>query len=456
MICRLYGFLRIMRYSCLLLLSILKFSVWRLFRRLVYSVYTQMRIRLPLLLCFICLLTCSLVFGISDAYAQDPTSTDTPAATATPTNSSIYSTPTVAPTGNYQCNGEQPIGWMTVTPDAYWLMQCGFCVTPVSSTNWFGENPFNITGTPVFGDTPTPVSTATITPTPDNLNFTDNVTSVINYATAIDPALPAVDYYGEYLDKLYYDASNGKISFWTPDIGTSVFYEVSFKIATSGILPARSGFGDRHVQLKITNDSLSLLEVDLDLDGIYEIQLTSGQSYIDIFYECNHTIICNYQYTYLINAIGHGASSTYRDFSAQVSVENNFASHKYVYYNIEWWRGLFYFIPPTPTPTTVPITDCSEVDPAEDGSTGGMGNEFTLPNISLGWGRCMSLGGWNISLTWAQAFIPTLPDSWTVPGIEICFVPIEFGELNLFGLGVDLDLIAAVMAGVLIIRIIRQ
>lgn len=440
MICRRYGFLPILRCLCLHQLYNQRRWGWLSYLRSACSAYILMLIRLLLLLCCIFLLTFSPVLGIDHASAQDPTSTDTPSDTPTPTNAPIFTDPTLVPTGHYVCTGNQPIGWGTVTPDPYWLMQCGMCITPDSS-DFFGDNPFDITSTPDPNITPT--VTPTITATPQN-DLLDAALRVGGMPVPIE--IPTNEFRTTTSDLLTYGQIGGinitdTAPQYTPITG-SIKLEIAYNLVDhvgttygEGIKlivfpPNSSGL----VLNCISGSCSSFIDTDSQAKQVWIVNTISGGSGTE-------TLIFEFSYA---PKYGHSIGFMFQIDAGKGSTFSG--TYTYTGQGSE-----FFTIDPTPTPV---YSDCSTVDPA-DGSSGD-DDGFSLPDIGLGWGRCLTLGGWNIGLEWAQAFIPTLPDGWEVPGIEICFVPIEFGSLNLFGLGVDLDLIAAVMAGVLIIRIIRQ
>lgn len=443
MICRLYGFLRTMRYSCLPLLFSRKYWDWLLYLRSLYSVFIRMRIRQLLLLCYIFLLTFLPVFGISNAHAQDSTATPTLAATPTPTNHPLFVDPTLVPTGNYQCNGLQPAGWMTVTPDPYWLMQCSLCVTPVSSYDW-GVNPI---GTPV----PTTfVTTPTLTPTVNPIWSTVYGYIVVNSVNVLNPW--AADTIVSYART---ERNNYIGMYFNTNPDGQVYSGDRYTLNIASVVnahsdPANAGYGTKYIKL-VLGDGCQYGDV------VYQFVSGSlaGQTFLGgqtlILYQSAQDTTTDLFFQDVVNVTVNGACGNGVDVEYQYQYLNHWGGSRNFSVSSEWNLGEFIT---APTPTPVPVTDCSTVQAV--GGGGDLGDEFSLPEIGLGWGRCLTLGGWDIGLAWAQQFIPSLPTSWTVPGVEICLVPIEFGSLNIFGLSVDLDLIAAVMAGVLLIRIIRN
>jgi hypothetical protein len=98
---------------------------------------------------------------------------------------------------------------------------------------------------------------------------------------------------------------------------------------------------------------------------------------------------------------------------------------------------------PTPTPTVTPTPtpapgsgSCANPD---------LGNDVeVIPVPRVAPGLCAGVGPIDLSLP--------LVGSISVPQIRICFVPIWFGTLDLFGVKVNLDLVFAAAAGAMILR----
>jgi hypothetical protein len=106
---------------------------------------------------------------------------------------------------------------------------------------------------------------------------------------------------------------------------------------------------------------------------------------------------------------------------------------------------------PTPTPTV--YSACSVVEPAADTS-----DMFTMPEVTVGWARCMTLGGVSLDLSWLNNLqIPNLnAGTLEIPEFGICFRPVTFGSMYMFGLNIDLDLLASVLLAIAIIRMITR
>jgi hypothetical protein len=91
---------------------------------------------------------------------------------------------------------------------------------------------------------------------------------------------------------------------------------------------------------------------------------------------------------------------------------------------------------PTATPTPSPGGDCQDPDLGDDVEV------VPVPRIAPG--VCAGVGPVNFSLP--------LVGNISVPHIRICFVPIWFGSIDLFGVRVSLDLVFAAAAGAMVLR----
>jgi hypothetical protein len=92
---------------------------------------------------------------------------------------------------------------------------------------------------------------------------------------------------------------------------------------------------------------------------------------------------------------------------------------------------------PSPTPTATPaLGSCSNPD---------LGNDVeVIPVPRIGTGLCAGVGPIDVTL-------PVVGDI-SVPQIRVCFVPIWFGTIDLFGVKVNLDLVFAAAAGAMLLR----
>jgi hypothetical protein len=102
-----------------------------------------------------------------------------------------------------------------------------------------------------------------------------------------------------------------------------------------------------------------------------------------------------------------------------------------------------------PTPTPVVVDYCGTVN-GEFGSSSELG--ISLPQFGIGSSTCYGISEIVLPTSIINFFPSINIDDVTIPGIELCFVEISFGELDLFGVTVNLDSIANLLAAALIIR----
>jgi hypothetical protein len=101
--------------------------------------------------------------------------------------------------------------------------------------------------------------------------------------------------------------------------------------------------------------------------------------------------------------------------------------------------------------TATPVADyCASVDGYEPGEEIGL----ELPMPIIGPATCFGVDEITLGLSLLN-LIPGIDDmdDVTFPGMQVCARAIEFGDLQLFGLLVNLDVIAALMAGVFLFRL---
>jgi hypothetical protein len=97
---------------------------------------------------------------------------------------------------------------------------------------------------------------------------------------------------------------------------------------------------------------------------------------------------------------------------------------------------------PTPTPTVAPTPTRTPEGGCQDPNLSGDVEVVPVPRVAPG--LCAGVGPVDVSLP--------LVGGISVPQIRICFVPIWFGTLDLFGVKVNLDLVFTAAAGAMILR----
>src|SRR4030065_535226 len=155
----------------------------------------KLRYRIPIIIIIGC--EAFLWFFILDpkkVTAQEPTITQT--------WEPLFTTPTPKPTEDYGCNGQLPIGWGTVTPETWWMINCSQCL---------------LTATPQE-PTPTGVNDPTQTATPSV------VPEAIKMTVMEDPNYPYLTprtfYLPTYAKDEFYATDGHKPWWWFEEICT--------------------------------------------------------------------------------------------------------------------------------------------------------------------------------------------------------------------------------------------
>jgi len=391
-------------------------------------------------LCFSCLLILLPHSGISSVYAQ----TETPTPGQTPTPTSTFS-PLTNPSGdaedrNVICPDGQPAGWGSVTPSPKWLMECGQCITPVSSYDWgddfdFGDNPF--------------IPTPTITPTLDPL-------MKANYAKAcgyniVDGGIQ------DACNELYLanSTNGGLLEGWWYIKGRATTK------CDNGIICSQAG---AYIRNEVHNAAGTIHEFEYycevdDNDGHHVVQgqNTGGNVYLgtaplgviyDGEYECNIRTLVT-------------AGNTYHQMRFSVRVDSGYYYHNEAVYPDELeYRPYPFEREIGGDPTSTPDADyCANVN--ADGENYDPLNPDDDPNFNMGGfyvgtAQCFTIGGFEIPIEWMNNFVGSSFSNPTLPGTQWCFTPIEFGYLTVFGVELDLDFYALGMAGILLFRFITR
>ena len=373
---------------------------------------------------FFLLLALLLVLAISPAQASNLLQ-----ATSTATFVPLYPSSTQVPKLNINCPTAFPVGWGTVTPGLLWSSSCGRCQQTLMAPT---ETPF-ITNTPVATVTPggptiTPTITATSSPTAENPQ------GITAYITNV---------YGANLD----GSSGGSDTVVQTDI-----YGFSGEIA---LLYSGGAWNNYGLYVEITG-----LETDMTI--LWEM---NGVVYFDYFFsigEAGFTGLPTYPTnTYIIN------NSNYRqgqlNWNAQDDGTYTIVLGRFrgqptqgvtTYHDVDFRilevNGQSVSLATNePTPTAVVADYCSVVNgmSAEPFDLG-----IALPQFAIGQSACYGKAGINLSVS-SLNFLPGISlEDIVIPALEICFIEISFGTISLFGVDVNLDSIANLLAAALIIR----
>lgn len=436
------GFLLTLRLLCLRLLSNLKrwvsvfVSAWPWLRSIQMK---QMQVCLQF--CF-CLLTFSLLFGINNVYAQ----TDTPTATTPPVTPTTTFRPLFPPNStptprDYTCPGNQPIGYGTVTPNPLWSMYCSQCITPTYS---FWD--------PLPTSTPDPnVPTPTATPPNETQVLQTDRTGYENLAN-IPNGYPVLvgytDKWRNYVPDIYYKTFAPN----PPKTVTEIYYvQADFTVA---MMEPNTSFSGKQGGFQYFGYCNAQGGCKLELEDGTVINQTRGQLYIiyeQLFDNSNSGLIQSGVLNFKVE-FTHGVDY-YKNYEITLKKIGDYYWEKTsLSYSFTWD-----YEPIDLTPDPTPISSyCSEIDGTVTGSDPLEGDDnFSLPVIRYGEASCVSLGGFTIPMGWLTAVFPNATDV-TIPGLQVCFTPLEFGKLNIFGLSVNLDTMAMIMAAVVLVRLLTR
>ena len=458
-----FGIPRFLRWLCSQLRSILKHLGAVLSSQSDWASFIQQSNRVKCFLCFSFLLTLLLAFGTSPVYAQcpgpscptpEPTSnvpTLTPGPTAT--YRPLYVTGTPEPTMDYACPTGNPIGAGVVTPNPTWKFNCGHCVTEVPGYVWATVPPpaatldwekwLNATAAPAF--TPTPVGT----PIPLPIKVSNQVVGI--WQDVIE---------GQVQTRPFSNTNDNSTSF---NAYVSTGYPRTLGFRYSGVLSTYINAwvegGQMSFQLAsgaYNGAGLDIVVVSSDVvsfpaGATYHLNQNQASPWFSLFTIPPQSSKTGFSWNVEFNVTFLGAN-TYGS-GAQFGLELD----GYVYRKtstgtttFSWKQG-----PITPPP---PASNCSAVNGV--GAPGDPDNIFhsrffSLPYIGVGAGSCFGIESYTIDLSAAQAFLPFLPASITTPGFEICMAPVAFGSLNIFGIPIDLDSWAIILAGVVMFKVLR-
>lgn len=380
---------------------------------------------------------------VTSVDAQEPTPTD-------PVWNPLYPTETPAATTNYDCPPNDPIGWGTVTPDAYWMMQCGHCAE-------LNDYPTN---TPVPTNTPWPTPTHDGTGTP--------------YPTEIPVPAEFYSYEPEF-EYVPYDSPNDG------DDGISAYLQWTVP----------EGYRDRYFQLVGVNIEIDFANCDKWIG--FGVDSTWSE-YEEHFWYWGSLIYCgagvrNYYLTYSpMSAEPEYQMPYYQeemwrwyvtgDIAGEIPAPMNWVHPSWPYaagqfknellengdlklyithggksghaYTVERVEMVFYGIEPENILPPYAGGYCESVVPEGQAEDPGI----TLPEITVTTPTCLQIGGQTVDLS-VLNLIPGIDDMGEVaiPGFQVCYQYISFGSLDLFGMSVDLDLLAFTIGAIALLRI---
>lgn len=353
-------------------------------------------------------------------------------ATATPTFIPLFPTSTQVSSFNLNCPTALPVGWGTVTPGLLWNSSCGNCQVTLLAP----------TGTPMVSVTPggptlTPTVTATPFPTPSGGNalFVEPQTG----GSASNTHLP---YPAASWNPLSYTLDTNIDGFVIGEVFTVTKNSTCLVKRMEGSGSELWGNSSDNLQsatyLSMPNFvSAAWTNAGIVVTDLWDDQADQSQWIIENLGFPVHLIVANEiaaeDDPQIYSYFEHG----YNWCSGTVDVESVAL--------IGW--GLDGVAEPTATPVVADY--CGTVN-------GSVGEQWELgielPEFGIGNSTCYGISEIVLPTSIINFFPGIDIDDVTVPGIELCFVEITFGSLDLFGVSVNLDSIANLLAAALIIR----
>ena len=402
-------------------------------------------------------LSLALLLRIEVAEAQEPTPTSTPRPLVTPR-------PVTDPYWG-EC-GPVPDWWGMATPSPRWFAICGHCrqVWPTPELRFFPTptpHPWLATQTPFWFPTPTPPTgtpeptptrTPTVTPTPPSYVGATGRVEVGNGS-----GVAFLEVQGR-AGRSFFLSVSGPNSNQNQELWDSFFM-------AQGWTDVSTDWGGKSI-VWVWNDTGGVVTYTL----AYEIESfcdeRCGHAGIDVF-QCETTsdargLICYSGGRLLSEGVADGASLSgslvfTRTAGSGFAVECGSSGglfgrgSGYCRFRINVGDEL---IEPTPTPTPTPVSylptptpeptpdpgsggiDCSDLDPGEDVEI--------VPVPRVGDRFCAGIGPVNVTIP--------LVGEISIPEFRICFVPIWFGSVDLFGIRVNLDAVFFIMGAALLVR----
>lgn len=373
----------------------------------------------------------------------------------TPTMHPLFPTKTPGPPKDYTCPGEQPGGFGVSTPSANWLLHCGDCITPVPRYEW-PTPPAGISGTPTPAPTSGPTPTPTATPGPMHIRALNDV-PIVNIPAETDKIVPISHSYD-----LYGYLGGFPLTFKVRDYGeiifnnsTNIYSHEAFYLAISA--PNYSNGEGIDITI-LESEGLPSLTVNEVIHLYPSASPSTATIFIPLWtvaqtdaYGNNPVHITKtWKLTYEVKIYGMSTynPSTQSQFSMWSDVAvglGTFTGNK----TYSWTLDDF--------PVNPINSICSEIEEEYNGGINDPDDpNFKLPYIAVGEGLCTGIPSIDMDMTWLQTFWTGAPDRLVFGGVEFCFAPISFGSLNIFGITTDLDLLAMVICGVLMFKVITR
>jgi len=371
--------------------------------------------------------------------------------TATPTFRALFPTQTAEPTQDYSCPAGVPAGWGTVTPNAYWSLQCGSCSpsqvyptgTPFPVSTFFipvSQTAAASLGTPVpstpgtsVPSTPgTPVPSTPGTPVPSTPG-----TPVLFSCSSVSIPGATCSQINPYSVKIFF--GGGGSSFALPIVFSSSASVVKVYYSANYLLHYEIGYGQRPA-----DDGLIFSGFALD-DGSNSpiVQFMGGYSneWVGWGWVGDKTVVQSGEFLLSSDMV-----TKFMSGGIDGRIYMSYPSGGEIVLSAD----ALTFLTPTPIPSTPIPSFCSSVQSGDDSSS--LGGSFSLPVPLLGAEFCpvdferrvLSMGG-----------VLSIPDIH-VPGVHLCFQEVDFGKMNYYGTELDINGLAFILAAAAIVRMFTK
>jgi hypothetical protein len=374
--------------------------------------------------------------------------------TPTPNWQPFYETQAPGEFINNECPDGVPAGYLTKTPSPLWLMYCAQCLPPEGSDYDWGESPEWVDPTPTL-----------IYPTPRPTEYPDNE-DVLFSSSTVDSfkAWGTGDYVNDFDFEVDYvfeevDASGSETSTYRgfdsnlqeDDKDYSFYFHLNldkYKTACTTIYCSHYGkyrlrfknYAADNVNVKIYVAGLEIWNEDI---SYYSTKLFDMEE----FGQCE--VVDFYRDMYIAVEV-QGSHPSASDFQ--------FRDETYLqsFCGLHYRRIAFMIIPGSYDPDPGD-SNCDEIQEENDPGGGGDGEDyFDVPGFYYGDPICFSVPTITIPMGWLYDLVGLTISDIVWDGFSVCFIPIGFGSLTVFGLSMDLDTMAGLMAAVLLIRLITR
>lgn len=383
-------------------------------------------------LSFISLLLLFLNFGIDIAHAQTP---EPP----TPTYwSPFFVTSTPRPPNSYACTSGLPDGWGVRTPDPYWLSNCYSCLAA-------------LTPSPTVGPTVTPMLWQ-VTPTPNGgVTVTATITPTSTALPTVEPINP-----GLRLRCVSGGCAGQEGRSITLSGGTSNFVGDCSAGGNGLSVQVLDGSGSTYSYARVWYEGVANLTRTTD----YNMPPVSPELHMT-----DQALLSGSSCT------GSGVSSC--SVSVAGAVSDVTTSGVEIYAGIGGcasltayrWDSWSYTIslddlavPPTPTPTGTPVpvnSVCGSVPLPPSPEDAIMSFPVPLVGVKVCPVEIPAINGATSGLGWIPG-MGGIIESINFPGFRMCFRPVMLGVLRMFGIQVDLDILALLMSATTMFRVLSR